>query len=430
MAEKMFVKKPKLFNQDLLSQWPILNRGAKQLLLTHEKLFPKSFAHSQVAYSASMNQLIRKRNRLLKDLPKKRAYMTEAHKDRSLLQIHAKLSSALLSRGKTLAPTTLEKAIKPLKQRSGQTPNDLTGAYRQLAHLYLSKANPRQESDFHWLLVGLTFAKGRKVEKDLGRFIQALKLQESDLDYLKDAAIWRPVLKGVLEFLPPSYKASFRREAQNCLKKALVHFSASARSKPVVLRKGHRLSLIEVHPDLAVMRGYVANDCATASSFAFPYSPYERTFYIQNGRKQVLGYASLSLVKVEGKASLYLHTITGPSLLQSQADFCISMIERAKEKIGGTRVYLPEDHRIDENVNYQAAREAMKARVDQTAPQLLSWSDSTLRKLISKHGNTLFYDGTHKNKLGRLVTAGPAFDLVFAETSFQSPCDFAKVRVH
>ncbi len=181
---------------------------------------------------------------------------------------------------------------------------------------------------------------------------------------------------------------------------------------------------------MAVLRGYVANDCATSSSFAFPYSPYERTFYIQNGKKEILGYASLSLVKVDGKAGLYLHTITGPKLLKSQADLCISMIERAKEKIGGTRVYLPEDHRIDENVNYQAAREAMKARVDQATPQLLSWSDSTLRRLIAKHGNTLFYDGTHKNKVGRLVTPGPAFDLVFTETCFQSPCDFATVTLH
>ena len=59
------------------------------------------------------------------------------------------------------------------------------------------------------------------------------------------------------------------------------------------------LTLVEVHPLLSVFRGYIGGDCATSCSFAYPYSPEEKVFFILNKKGEDVGYLNGTIVNLE-----------------------------------------------------------------------------------------------------------------------------------
>lgn len=81
----------------------------------------------------------------------------------------------------------------------------------------------------------------------------------------------------------------------------------------------------EVPPHLAVFRSCAGGDCSTSSSWAYPFSPMERNFYIFNPDNlfEEIGYISGNILQLQGKDTLYIRDMTGRNLAPEQIDLII-----------------------------------------------------------------------------------------------------------
>ena len=74
------------------------------------------------------------------------------------------------------------------------------------------------------------------------------------------------------------------------------------------------LILREVPPTLGIYRGVVGNDCSSANSMPFPYSPYERVWWIEDSKGVRFGYVSGNITLVDDKPTLYIRDVQVPGI--------------------------------------------------------------------------------------------------------------------
>lgn len=228
-----------------------------------------------------------------------------------------------------------------------------------------------------------------------------LATEEGAIDYLHDSTNYSVHLQEIFRH-PSNHKedlAALEELMPDIFYDWDKRFYSS--SKVIKLKKGDTLSIREVPLDVAVLRGWVGNDCSTSYSPGFVFTPYDRYFYVFDGNT-ALGYAGLSRVNtVEGKKALFLHTIQGPNFTAEQTHMVIAGFMKSARALGVDEVLLGPDNSIDANVNFKAISSTMMESVKGQTPIKLEWLDWPYRRLIASRDSTLRYDNPETNHSGR-----------------------------
>ena len=214
------------------------------------------------------------------------------------------------------------------------------------------------------------------------------------LDYLHDPHVFEPLLEK-LEYGQGA--AQLVEEARTDILRALYRTN-----RVVQIKAGDSLMLREVHPNIAIFRGYVGNDCSTSFSPGFVFTPFERYFYVFDAQGKSLGYVGLSKVKMLNKKAIFLHTIQGPEFTAEQTELTMRAIVQAAPQIFDTDlVVLGPNESISSNVNFVPIRETMMAAVTDKSPIKVKWLDKNYRAIIAQWDSTIDYDSPAKNHSGR-----------------------------
>lgn len=160
------------------------------------------------------------------------------------------------------------------------------------------------------------------------------------------------------------------------------------------------LRLKEIPPVVAMFRGFAGNDCSTSCSFPFVNSPNEFTFLVTDAKGGVKGYTQATKVSVDGKDSLYLHTIAGPRISTSDALAIMQTFESKKDSLGFSEIILPLVSKVDALVNFIPVRDAIKQVATDQRVQI-EYQDSPLRaQFKSTFEITKSYDDAENNTEG------------------------------
>ena len=160
-----------------------------------------------------------------------------------------------------------------------------------------------------------------------------------------------------------------------------------------------RMTIEDVPPDLAILRGFFGDDCATKYSASYPNSPLERTFYIYDENGAPLAYAAATHILFGGKPALYLHTINGPNITTAQADEVLRAFDSLKPRLGVERIVLPIPKRINENMNFSRIKSAYYAAVEGGYEDGIQYRDSEVRWILNQTTES-HYDREDANTRG------------------------------
>jgi hypothetical protein len=105
-------------------------------------------------------------------------------------------------------------------------------------------------------------------------------------------------------------------------------------------RPVQQLVLRELPPYLAIYRGCVGSDCSTSASWAFPYSPYERNWWIEDLKGKHLGYVSGNITLYQGNPCLYIRDITGPGLKEGDIALILDGFYQARYHYGANNMTM------------------------------------------------------------------------------------------
>ncbi len=162
------------------------------------------------------------------------------------------------------------------------------------------------------------------------------------------------------------------------------------------------LVLTEVPPEIAVFRGYMGGDCATQNSFGYVWGPEDRTFMVRTADGEIKGYASTTYVKqANGEKALYLHSINGPRISQSESQAIIQGIHQARADFGVKAVVLPSSAVYELN-NYAVVRAGIRDMSETSKPVDIQYTDDYSRNEISKVSEGK-YEIPETNREGYLV---------------------------
>lgn len=374
--------------------------AVRNLLFAHEAEFPGALSRDRNSYETSLEDLTQNQRLLKKALDALPGYADLIKKRQELITIKIKVKEELRFQARIFDASRLDDYSRRLqKSIASLDSEDFISDFPQQflgKGFYKQKINSSHVIQF---ILAYGLSKRGQFPEELSKDI---RLDESHIDFLRDELIWGPALELLAKKISSEYKQSnFLEAARKRMSQWAELLNGDTRISTEILSAGDELTLVEVHPDLAVLRGYVANDCATSCSFGFPYSPFERTFYIRDSKKTFLGYVALSVTEVQGKKTIFLHTITGPRLSFAQTQLILSALFRHKKIFGVSGIVLPENHRIDENVNFSAPRRSMMQSVSGVGFERVTWLDEEIRKVIEQHGSSLTYDDPEINQLGR-----------------------------
>ena len=126
------------------------------------------------------------------------------------------------------------------------------------------------------------------------------------------------------------------------------------------------LIIREIPPYLAIYRGCVGNDCSTASSWAFPYAPMERNFWVEETNGNRLAYVSGAITDIEGKPCLYIRDISGPSLAPSDIPLIMDGFYLARALYGAEYMTIAHTSFLNQN-HFPGLRDQIRLYGDGTS---------------------------------------------------------------
>lgn len=411
-----------------------LNRGLQKgpnnlkiLLSKHLEMYPGSLPHDRIFFMTNLDRLAYEREKLAQRLWEMPQYQKDMALRGGMFDFTIRVTEDSSFRAKEFDPRELNALSLAMGELLENQPKD----QKDQIFAYLTQVivdNHRSDLDdfeYNWkrynseriqlfekALIAYVMAYGLL---DSGRGQDALEkpisLEEGHIDYLAEEKLWREALEKVANRLKKKNRAPFMIRAEKVLyrwERELKGSDREERVKTVQLKTGDTLHVFEVHPDLAVLRGFVGNDCSTSVSFGFPYSPYERTYYVTDSEYRFLGYIALSLVEFQGERSIFFHTIAGPNITHAMADMLVRGFYQMRETIGGKTLLLPEDHRISENINFFPIDDIMKKYGRRAQAERVTWLDRDYRGIIGSMGSQMFYDDPNRNHSGRAINVDTA----------------------
>ncbi len=249
-----------------------------------------------------------------------------------------------------------------------------------------------------------TLAKNNPSATYYGLINKINEMDVGSLDYLVDEHQYMPIL----DYSKSKSKDAddFRTEIKRQMTKAHAEIIDNIYSSglQMELRAGDQITIREVHPNIAILRGYVGNDCSTSFSPGFVFTPYDRYFYVFDKDNSVLGYVGISMVKIKKDNVVFLHTIQGPDFTEAQVDLVMRGLTKSLSAFNATQIVLAEDSNISANVNFEPIRKTMMQAVAGVSPQEVKWLDKPYREFIALWDSTMTYDDPDRNRLGRALT--------------------------
>lgn len=224
------------------------------------------------------------------------------------------------------------------------------------------------------------------------------EMEPSALDYLKDDKSYLPLLKRV-----PGKKIK-EQKWNEVMERAFARVNNSLYQRASIqVKAGSSVTLKEVHPNIAILRGYVGLDCSTSFSPGFVFTPHDHYYYAFDGEGNALGYVGISMVEIGGQKAIYLHTIQGALFTAGQTHLVMAGLQKAAQSFGATRVVLGSNDNISSNVNYFPISQTMRSAVLKSEKLPVVWLDQEYRKLIHKWDSTMTYDDPERNRFGRTL---------------------------
>jgi hypothetical protein len=173
-------------------------------------------------------------------------------------------------------------------------------------------------------------------------------------------------------------------------------------------------TLREVFPELAIYRGIIGGDCSTTNSYAFPFSPLERVFFVFNANGEPLRmYIAATIVEVKNTKTLYVHDIAGPSLDAEIQGLALHAIFQSMEHIGVKQMTLPTvvvreanaGQEPSQNMVMNALIQDLDNYVDINHPVNQRYLDIEVRNILGNlPHSTLNYDSPDANETALVFT--------------------------
>jgi hypothetical protein len=170
----------------------------------------------------------------------------------------------------------------------------------------------------------------------------------------------------------------------------------------------HNLILREIPPYLAIYRGCVGNDCSTTQSWAFPYNPYERNWWIENEAGKHLGYVSGAITLVQGVSCLYIRDVAGPGLKEHDNELVLNGLFLAKEKYGVSQMTIMPKVFTNQNHTKAQEYELYNYANDRTLEVRQEFQDERIREILKQQESSKAnYDDVKAHTAVRQLTFGP-----------------------
>lgn len=383
----------------------------KRIIESHEAEFPGAMNYPGLNYYTDLDRLSRVQQGALLDLFKHPNYLDDWMSREPLTNLKITVSTAAEG---SHEPSHAEKVWATYKEEllALVSPYQSTKkAVKALEEKYLHEfdlVSSREFSEYkkaarkaasQYLIVA-SLAKSRPEMEDLKAAISQMDL--GALDYLEDELHWKQFFKAPKSssYSQRSWFDSLQWELGRT--KEIIEEEMFGNDVKAVLKSSDSITIREVHPNCAIFRGYVGNDCATSFSPAFVLTPFDRYYYVFDSKGSRLGYVGLSIVAIEGQKSILIHTIQGPSFNPEQVELVMRGFHKvAKSVFGAEFTVLAGNENISSNINYHIPRTMMMSAVKTVRAQRMEWFDRDYRKIIHKWESTMFYDDPDRNRYGR-----------------------------
>ncbi len=377
----------------------------------HEREFPGAMRYREILFYTPLERLARVQQSVLLALHKQTDFAKKWQAREKLVEITATVSAdskpgkkaAVLSQSDwdwkiTQLRLLLRDYVEGYRDKEAILESLRKGVKKNLKKIKDRGSDAYKSADDR-LLIALYVIVSRMLTDDptMGFLTMYHQLEDMGvglLDYLHDPAAYTAALAALER--PAEAKEQLEmvyREINDQIYKT---------GDAIQLKSGQTLKLKEVHPNIAIFRGYVGNDCSTSFSPGFVFTPTDRYFYVFDEKDKSLGYLGLSLVTIEGKPAVFIHTIQGPDFTAEQTEIVMRAMTRAAPHIYGTElVVLGPDASISSNVNFHTIRRTMMDAVSGKPSLKMTFPDLEMRKLIATYGSTMQYDDPEKNHSGR-----------------------------
>lgn len=156
----------------------------------------------------------------------------------------------------------------------------------------------------------------------------------------------------------------------------------------------------EAPPTLGIWRGYLGGDCSSRDTFAFPYSPLERGYYVYNSKGVAKGYIMATVVMVDGKRTLYMHDVTGRHLSPRLAEKILHGFYQALSKLDSNlhQITIPKFEQIHENNNFVELVKVQQKYANGRPLVKQTYLDTAIRSILSATpGSSTKYDSPEVN---------------------------------
>lgn len=176
------------------------------------------------------------------------------------------------------------------------------------------------------------------------------------------------------------------------------------------------LVLREVPPYLAVHRGCLGNDCSTDRSWAFPYSPFERVWFVEhNGVK--IGYVTGNITMLADKPNLFIRDVAGIGFARGDNTLLLKGLYLLKESYGAAQMTIVKADWVGNNKwrwQQDELRDFGRGREPFAEVQSVTqhFQDSAVRAILSVQRNSSpSYDSIEIHKYCRSVVFPADADL-------------------
>ena len=206
----------------------------------------------------------------------------------------------------------------------------------------------------------------------------------------------------------PSFRGRTAKLLQD-LKIQALRLYADPRAVTVQDKVERELIMRELPPYLAIYRGCVGRDCSTTASWAYSYSPMERTWWIEDRQGRHLGYASGTITRLNGEPCLYIKDVTGPYIEPGDVELILDGFYRAAADYGARHLTIMNDAFTAQNHYPSQAKELMTYNRNISEVVKQEFVDQRIReKFLGVQG---FSDGTYdsvtKHTMVRHITSAP-----------------------
>lgn len=411
----------------------------RQIINEHERQFPGAMSHDYLTYYASLNRLSYIQQGLIYQLMQTPGFLEAFAEREPMTDIKVTVLAGEEIQAKKFDDRAWKSLIKSIlsgiefaEREETRKGGEVTAAsiFARLRKIYYRSWNsamyPESSDRVLGTIVPLIYygtVMQRNPQADVAEIKELiLKLDIGSLDFFQDKASWEPIYKDIddkIQYDRNKYR-QYLSEAMARTYKVLSR-QVYGENKKITLLKGDVLTIREVHPDIAMFRGYVGNDCATCFSPGFIFNPMDRYYYVFDSQGKTLGYVGTTFVKVKDKKATLIHTIQGPGFNEGSSQIVLRAFQAAQASFGSELTVLGNDMSINDNVNYMPIKVAMWDAVKGHKELAMKFDDMKYREIIASWDSTMDYDDPRNNPYGRELTFDPKE--VAVEVT-QTPFDF------